>query len=312
MQIAEHRMAMNAASLFYRREEEELKIASPAPQGPAKPADKTTEEGDDPLEGIDPRYRIMALLLEALTGEKIVPATFRARSGTPPSAASASSSPISSSPILEYRYQMEEHSRMDFSAEGSIRLEDGTLRTFSLSIQWEQHFSESLSLRMQDGKVLTDPLVISFDGTQPLSANAFAFNLSGKEGEALPYLSGNAGYLARDLDGDGAITEGGELFGPASGKGFMELSALDSDQNGWIDSGDSAFRQLRVWRVTEQTDTLLTLEQAGIGAISLQTAALNYTAKSGVDTPIAHYKQASVALGEKEGVYGVFEVDVAV
>lgn len=308
MEIAAQQTSFSAMSLHYRKEEEEIRISSSIP--PSAQTEDVSEEAADPLEGIDPKYRIMALLLEALTGEKITQATFRAAAQLPPAA--SSNSPVSASPIFEYRYQMEEHSRMDFSAEGSVRLEDGTLRTFSLSIRWEQHFSESLSLRMQDGKVMTDPLVISFDGAQPLSSNAFAFNLSGKEGESLPYLSGNAGYLARDLDSDGAITSGRELFGPQSGKGFMELSALDGDKNGWIDSGDAAYKQLRVWIVTEQSDTLLTLEQAGIGAISLQTAALDYTAKSDADTPIAHYKKASVALGETEGVYGVYEVDIAV
>lgn len=308
MEIAAQQTSFSAMSLHYRKEEEEIRISSSIP--PSAQTEDVSEEAADPLEGIDPKYRIMALLLEALTGEKITQATFRAAAQLPPAA--SSNSPVSASPIFEYRYQMEEHSRMDFSAEGSVRLEDGTLRTFSLSIRWEQHFSESLSLRMQDGKVMTDPLVISFDGAQPLSSNAFAFNLSGKEGESLPYLSGNAGYLARDLDSDGAITSGRELFGPQSGKGFMELSALDGDKNGWIDSGDAAYKQLRVWIVTGQSDTLLTLEQAGIGAISLQTAALDYTAKSDADTPIAHYKKASVALGETEGVYGVYEVDIAV
>jgi hypothetical protein len=306
MHIVAQQMSLNATSLYARKEEEELKISSPAPSRTAKSEEKSAE--DNPLEGIDPKYRIMALLLEALTGEKITQAAFRPASSEP----FAPSAPASSSPVLEYRYQMEEHSRMDFSAEGSVRLEDGTLRTFSLSIQWEQHFSESLNLRMQDGKVMTDPLVISFDGTQPLSANAFAFNLTGKEGESLPYLSGRAGYLARDIDGDGEISGGSELFGPRSGEGFMELSALDSDRNGWIDSADSAFKQLRVWVVTDHADDLLTLEEAGIGAISLQTVALDYTAKSGAASPIADYKEASVALGEKEGVYGIFEVDVAV
>ncbi len=330
MHITAHQSVLHAAGFHYRHEEESLSITSASPQAsqphqvpkpsPASSAaavGKAAPESDDPLEGVDPKYRIMALLLEALTGKKITQATFRpAEAATPPSSPSASAPssppPPSSSPILEYRYQMEEHSRMDFSAEGSVRLDDGTLRSFSLSIRWEQSFSESLRLRMQDGKIMTDPLVISFDGAQPLSANAFAFNLSGKEGENLPYLSGRAGYLARDLDDDGAITSGSELFGPSSGRGFMELSALDGDQNGWIDGSDAAFKQLRVWSVSEAGNSLLTLEEAGIGAISLQTTALDYTTKSTADTPIARYKNGSVALGEAGGTYGVFEVDVAV
>ena len=91
----------------------------------------------------------------------------------------------------------------------------------------------------------------------------------------------------------------------------MELSAHDGDRNGWIDSGDDIFKQLRMWMITEGDEKLLTLQEAGIGAISLTTAPINYTLKSDAETAVAHYKKGSVALGEKEGVYGVFEVDVA-
>lgn len=319
MQIAAHSISLAASSLHYRSEEEKITLTAPngsaAPQKTHLATAAAGENPDDPLSGLDPKYRIMAMMLEALTGQKATLVAFRASSASSFAVAGANTNaaaPVSNSPILEYQYHREELNQMSFSAEGKVRLEDGSVREFSLSIQWEQSFSESMRLRIQDGKVLTDPLVISLDGAQPLSSNAFAFNLTGKEGESLPYLSGRAGYLANDVNQDGKITKGSELFGPETGKGFMELSALDDDRNGWIDGNDSAFKQLKVWMVSESGEELLSLQEVGIGAISLQSATLDYTVKSDADTPIAHYKNASVALGESGGTYGVFEVDVAV
>lgn len=320
MQIAAHSISLAASSLHYRSEEERISLHTPentavAAQKAYRAPAAAEDRQDDPLAGLDPKYRIMAMMLEALTGQKATLVAFRASSTSSFAVANTNTNaaaPLSNSPILEYQYHREELNQMSFSAEGKVRLEDGSVRAFSLSIQWEQSFSESMRLRIQDGKVLTDPLVISLDGAQPLSSNAFAFNLTGKEGETLPYLSGRAGYLAQDTDQDGKITEGSELFGPETGKGFMELSALDEDRNGWIDGNDTAFKQLKIWMVSESGEELLSLQEVGIGAISLQTAALDYTVKSDIDTPIARYKNASVALGENGGTYGVFEVDVAV
>ncbi|MFZ5374510.1 MAG: hypothetical protein ACOZBX_03095 [Campylobacterota bacterium] len=313
MQIAAQSLSLSASSLHYRSEQETLSLSSPS-AAVSKGVEAVCESsGDDPLEGVDPKYRMMALMLEALTGQKITLAAFRpnATAGSAVGSAGTGSVP-SNSPILEYQYQMQELNRMSFSAEGKAVLEDGTVREFSLSIEWTQSFSESVRLRIQDGKILTDPLVISFDGSQPLSSNAFAFNLTGKEGQSLPYLSGRAGYLALDNDRDGKITQGSELFGPRTGEGFMELAAHDDDGNGWIDSGDAVFKQLRVWMVNEEGENLLSLQEAGIGAISLKTASIDYAFKSDADTTVAQYKKASVALGETAGAYGVFEVDVAV
>ncbi len=320
MLIAAHSISLAASSLHYRSEEETISLHTPektavAAQKAYGASAAAEDHQDDPLAGLDPKYRIMAMMLEALTGQKATLVAFRASSASSFAVTgtnSGAAAPLSNSPILEYQYHMEELNQMSFSAEGKVRLEDGSMREFSLSIQWEQSFSESVRLRIQDGKVLTDPLVISLDGAQPLSSNAFAFNLTGKEGESLPYLSGRAGYLANDANQDGQITKGSELFGPETGKGFMELAAFDEDRNGWIDGNDSTFKQLKVWMVSESGEELLSLQEVGIGAISLQSAALDYTLKSDADTPIAHYKNASVALGENGRTYGVFEVDVAV
>lgn len=62
-------------------------------------------------------------------------------------------------------------------------------------------------------------------------------------------------WLALDVDKDGTIDSGRELFGSGTRiegnrrarNGFMALSALDSDNNGRIDASDERFGELVLW-----------------------------------------------------------------
>lgn len=63
-------------------------------------------------------------------------------------------------------------------------------------------------------------------------------------------------WLVRDLDGNGRIDDGRELFGSetrlANGRrarnGFEALAALDTNHSGTVDEGDEAFVELQLWR----------------------------------------------------------------
>ncbi|TSJ84462.1 calcium-binding protein [Chitinimonas sp. BJB300] len=91
-------------------------------------------------------------------------------------------------------------------------------------------------------------------------------------------------WLARDLNGNGSIDTGKELFGvdttlrngTKATNGFHALAELDDNNDGRIDALDSAFNQLRVWRDLNQdgisqANELLTLDQAGL--VAIETAA---------------------------------------
>jgi len=61
-------------------------------------------------------------------------------------------------------------------------------------------------------------------------------------------------WIARDLDGNGAITSGAELFGSSTlvdgvtaRNGFQALAALDANHDGVIDARDPAFGELLLW-----------------------------------------------------------------
>jgi hypothetical protein len=93
--------------------------------------------------------------------------------------------------------------------------------------------------------------------------------------------TGGDALLVRDLDGDGRITSGAELFGqsllPEGGRqadGFAALAQLDSNADGRIDASDAAFASLRLWIDADHdgvTDAgeLVTLDAQHVTALSL-------------------------------------------
>jgi hypothetical protein len=101
------------------------------------------------------------------------------------------------------------------------------------------------------------PLVVAFDGQPidfaPAGQDTFAF-VPG-EPAATDWPTDATPWIALDLDGDGAITTGAELFGSstvlASGalapNGFAALAALDANGDGILDARDPMFSRLVLW-----------------------------------------------------------------
>jgi hypothetical protein len=131
------------------------------------------------------------------------------------------------------------------------------------------------------------PLLLSFDAAPvAMQASSAAFDISGA-GECLStdWPAASNPWLAIDLDRNGAIDGGHELFGSgsvlASGRhasnGFIALASLDSNQDGKIDAQDQRFGELLAWR-DEDGDKqslpfeLTTLREAGVLAIELDYA----------------------------------------
>lgn len=134
------------------------------------------------------------------------------------------------------------------------------------------------------------PLVLDLagDGVQASSVDAgVRFDLLETGRSVLTaWPSGDDAMLALDRDGDGRITNGGELFGDsrrAGGKtwanGFASLAALDQPADGGngdgrIDARDASFAALRLWRDANhdgvsQPGELEPLSAEGIVAIEL-------------------------------------------
>ena len=69
-------------------------------------------------------------------------------------------------------------------------------------------------------------------------------------------MHSNDGLLVHDRDGDGKITDGGEIFGDntplkngqTAAHGFAALAELDENGDGRVDAADKTFSKLGVWR----------------------------------------------------------------
>ena len=130
----------------------------------------------------------------------------------------------------------------------------------------------------------TSPLVIDLDGdgveTVGISRERYFDHDANGMIERTAWAGADDGFLVRDINGDGRINSGREMFGNntqlESGgfatNGFDALRDLDSNQDGVVNSGDARFEELRIWRDANQngrTDAgeLLSLAQAGIAGI---------------------------------------------
>jgi hypothetical protein len=204
--------------------------------------------------------------------------------------------------IMEFNYR---YQSVEASFAGAVQLDDGSSQSFAFSFSMQESYA-SFSIRQET--VLKDPLVLSTTGQSfqwTGASQSFDFFSNGTSA-ALPTLAGGQYYLSYDRNQDGRITEGKELFGPRTGSGFTELAALDEDQDGFVDSSDSAWQQLSIWRPGE---ALQSLTQAGIGAISAQSVATSFGLYDG-DALMARIQRSGIFLTEQGGVGLMQQVDL--
>ncbi|MDD2402497.1 MAG: hypothetical protein PHD60_09915 [Clostridia bacterium] len=175
---------------------------------------------------------------------------------------------------LEYNYLKSYHEKetLTYNATGIVKTADGQKLEIDLSLNMTREFMTQTNIRLTAGDVKIDPLVINFDGnTAELTDSKFSFDLDTDGNlDQISFLKSGSGFLSLDLNEDGIINDGKELFGPQSGNGFADLSTYDSDANGWIDENDPIFEKLRIWtKDPEGNNHLLALGEKGIGAIYL-------------------------------------------
>jgi hypothetical protein len=101
------------------------------------------------------------------------------------------------------------------------------------------------------------PLVVAFE-SQPIEfvpATTARFAFVPGEPAATDWPTAATPWIALDLDGDGSITSGAELFGsstvlPGGGRatnGFAALAVLDANGDGVVDARDPMFAKLVLW-----------------------------------------------------------------
>jgi hypothetical protein len=90
------------------------------------------------------------------------------------------------------------------------------------------------------------------------------------------WISPDDAILTLDVNGNGTIDNGAELFGGGLGKGFAQLGTFDSNGDKVIDAQDADFGKLSSWQdansnATTDPGELLSLADAGITSIDLNT-----------------------------------------
>ncbi|MCG6117445.1 MAG: hypothetical protein MEQ07_04510 [Aquimonas sp.] len=290
---------------------------------------ESAEVAPDPTRD-DPNLAVLLQLVELLTGRPV--RLFDARELSAPVAAAtgASAQAPARAPAqpearaeadfsLDYqlRIQRSESEWTRVQAQGEILTTDGERIRFSLQLDMARSWREDIELRVLAGAAAErkDPLVINFGANAAqLRDQRFSFDLDADgRSELLPLLGGGSGMLTFDRNGDGRINDGRELFGALSGDGFADLAALDADGNGWIDRSDSAFGQLRVWVPgAEGESRLLTLEQAGVAAISLTRVESPFDLRGTANADLGQIRSAGLYLTTAREVRTLQQIDFSV
>ncbi|MFZ5651073.1 MAG: hypothetical protein ACOY4I_09470, partial [Bacillota bacterium] len=122
-----------------------------------------------------------------------------------------------------------------------------------------------------------------------------------------------SGFLALDLNGDGKVNDGKELFGPSTGNGFLELSRYDDDGNLWIDEKDPIYEKLRIRaKGPGGNDVLLALGQMGVGTIYLGNVNTYFSLKNHQNETQAKITRSGIFVREDGAVGTVQQVDLVI
>jgi VCBS repeat-containing protein len=129
-----------------------------------------------------------------------------------------------------------------------------------------------------------DPIILDLDNNGFALSSidngvTFDINADGKADQIA--WTGQDGILAYDLNGNGKIDDGSEIFTPDFNggqftSGVAALASLDANGDGRIDGGDAAFSHLKVWvdannNGISDVGELASLSDHGVTSISLST-----------------------------------------
>jgi len=205
---------------------------------------------------------------------------------------------------------------MAFESKGIIKTSDGKEINFSAKLNMSREFTYLEDLHFTAGNApVVDPLVINFNGALPsLTNNKFSFDLdSDGKPDQISILSPGSGLLALDINNDGIINNGSELFGPGTGDGFNELQKYDFDENGWIDESDPIFDKLRIWVKDEDgNNSLFALGEKGIGAIYMGNIDTPFDIKDNENALMGHIKKSGIFIGENGSPGIIQHIDMAI
>ena len=263
---------------------------------------------------LDAKLALVKAIVERLLGHSITLLSSGDIAAT--AVAEGSPAPGANAPAGGFAYSrsetLERTEVASFDAAGTVRTADGREIAFQLSLSMARFERETRSVSLQAGAA-KDPLVVNFGAdAASLRSQRFSFDLQGN-GQAvdMPLLGQGSGFLVLDALDGGRVASGRQLFGPASGDGFADLAAYDSDANGWIDEADPVFSRLGVWTPDAAGGgAVRSLIAAGVGALGLDRVATPFALKDGAE--LGAVRSSGVYLREAGGAGTLQQVDVVV
>ncbi len=159
--------------------------------------------------------------------------------------------------------------------------------TFGSFLDWLDPFFES--------QTQWSPIVLDLDGdgieTKAIDSGAFFDHDANGFAESSGWVAGDDGLLVRDLNGNGRIDSGRELFGnetllpdgQKASNGFVALQALDENSDGKLDSQDSAWASLQVWRDLDGDGFSVPSEIFSLADVGIQSIDVAYSDSTHVD-----------------------------
>ncbi|WP_198555753.1 calcium-binding protein [Rahnella sp. AA] len=182
-------------------------------------------------------------------------------------------------------------------------------------------FGPSLS----DAERTTSPIILDLDGdgveTISLSDGVYFDHDNNSFAEKTGWVGKDDGLLVLDINHDGNIDSGSELFGnntylkdgTLAKNGYLALQELDDDHNGKIDSADAIWQQLNIWQDKNSNGKVDTGELLSLRELKVDSISTSYTTSSAVDkngnshSQNGHFMFTEGSTGESSDVW--FEMD---
>ncbi len=214
--------------------------------------------------------------------------------------------------VLDLEFTRVEKEVVNFQTKAFIQTQNKEI-SIDIDVCLQRSFMQKINLTSEQEALLMDPLVISLDGDLPeLSEDKFCFDIdSDGISDQISKLKGNSGFLALDKNENSKIDDGSELFGTKSGDGFSELSLYDEDGNNWIDENDKIFDKLRIWQKVDGRDKLISLGEAGVGAIFLGNMPTSFSFKDNQNATLGKMVSSGFFLFEDGKSGTLSQVDLA-
>lgn len=203
-----------------------------------------------------------------------------------------------------------------FNARAAIKTEDGREIKVDLQLNLSREFMAKNQIDVSAVNISkVDPLVVNYSASSAsVTQEKYQFDIDADGTlDQISFAGAGSGFLALDLNKDGVINDGKELFGPNSGNGFSDLANYDTDKNGWIDENDAIYENLRIWtKDSEGNDQLFALGEKGIGAIYLGNVSTSFALKDTSNQTNAQLQRTGIFLRE-DGTAGTIQhIDLAI